>query len=218
MKKVVVLLAAAIIAITVCLLFIINRGVSLRLAPVIGPTLLNVGTKEMARSIVVRLTPEFQTSDYIILGADRANILHQSLIEMMREEFKRDFGRDASLVFEVSQIRSCAIPCWIIVNPITANELSPNPLIDQYIKPAGRNYFTLSMLPFDRKVVVPDHCNSEQRVPFDCVVPLTVRETLRKMKSEQPHFIVRKYNDRDFFLLIETPPPVEIPDPASGAE
>lgn len=197
----------AITIITACMIYLLKKGVSLRLAPVIGPTLISVGPTEMARSIVVRLTPQFQGSHYMILGLISENTLQKEVLEEIKKEIHKDFGQvpevlnsaDATL----EQIQNCQKPCWILVTQAQANELEPNNFIERAIKPTGRRYFNLSFLNFSRELEVAESCNNEQRVTFDCLVPLAVRESKKKMKSNDQYYFVRSYNENDYFVFFE---------------
>lgn len=203
MKKLIVVLIAAFSIITACLIYLIKEGISLRLGRVIEPTLISVGEAEMARSLVSRLTPILQHSKYIVFGIDKEDPQTQTLLEKLESEFKKDFKQSPQIVSANSAfLAQCQAPCWIMTVPGESTHLQPSDLLGKLEK-LGTNYFTVSILRFDRDIEVPEHCEKEKRISIDCVTPLAVREARRKFKEDSPYFFVRNYNEQDYFLFLE---------------
>lgn len=185
------------------MIYLIRHGVSLRLEPVIDPTTITVGDPEIARALLFRLTPQFQPAHYLVIGRDPSDPQANTIIEDLVSEFERSFKVTPNVIRDLSKFETCEKPCWIVTDQKSANQLSPNLLIEQKIRPTQKDYFTLTILNFSRDVEVPDHCDAERRVSDDCLIPLAVRSVKRKFKEDQKYFFVTGYFEQDYFLMIE---------------
>lgn len=197
------MLIAAFALITACMIYLIKEGVSLRLGRVIEPTLLSLGEVGIAHGLIGRLTPIFQPSRFVVFGIDKEDEQVQAILRSLETEFKKDFLKSPNFSTSESDfVKDCPAPCWIIAAPGESTHLEPSELIEK-LKQTGETFFTISVLRFDRKAEVPQHCESEKRISIDCVTPLAVREARRKFKEDSPYFFVSSYNERDYFLFLE---------------
>lgn len=209
MKKLFAILGLVAIIITVCMIYLVRKGVSLRSEPLIRPTVISADQRNIASHTVLRIFPELQNVDYILWGVLPESPDNQLLMTHFVEEYYKKLlapphviqnGLEAS----AEEFEKCARPCWIKMPHNGANELTPNAFVTEKIKPLNRHYITVTVMPFTGDEVVPEYCDQQKRVTLECITPVSVREIHRKMKDpKQLYFFLRKYNDRDFFLFVQ---------------
>lgn len=205
-------IVAATLIITVCVLFLLFKGIGLRSAPLIQPSVISNGLVNIPHSIVYRLFQEFQNSDFVLWGISEDEKLNSFLIAETKAEYIKLFKKEVTIVSLSSQssqagdrtIKSCPKPCWVLMPFKDAHQLSDNNFIKTHQKQFENNYFTLTLIKFNRNNVVSDKCESQKRLDLDCLISLSIREARRRFKLEnQKYFFLRKYNLSDYFLFVE---------------
>ncbi|MFS4459233.1 hypothetical protein [Bdellovibrio sp. HCB2-146] len=210
MKKIGFLLGGAFVIITVCMLYLVRKGISLRTAPLIKPTEISTDRHNIAEHLVLRLFPELQSNDIILWGILPENAESQALVQMAASDYERMFKTPVHFISNaesatLQDFQNCKKPCWILLAKDKANELTPNEFIDKNIQPLNRPYITLTLVNFTGAEEVTDACENQHRLHLDCLVPLSVRDAKKKMKDPNKlYFFLRKYNDRDYFLFTQT--------------
>ncbi len=212
MKKLIALLTFCSVVISGVLIYLVLNGISLRSAPIIKPSIMTSDQKNVAEAVILRLFPDLQGAEYVVIGLRAELTESQQLLNLLKSEYEKQFGREISILPDAAAVtqlefQSCRTPCWILTTQDKSNELTENPLLSQWL-PAGsqRPYFNLTLIPFSSDAVVTDFCIEEKRLTLDCLIPLSIHEAKRKMKDPlQRYFFVRKYNERDYFLFTQEP-------------
>lgn len=221
MNKVWFALIGAMVLIAAVMMFLVMKGVGLRAAPLIRPSLMDADLQIVASSTVSRLYPELQKTPLIVLGVLPLNERRQLLLKQLTEAFKKTFQKEPGQLdlstapaggeSITDQLAACPRPCWILGPLMEANELAGTTSSNQglmevraALQNSGEVYFNLSAIDFDRVVETPVDCLDEKRLSYRCLAPLVVHDSLRKMKDAvAKYFFLRKYNERDYFLFLE---------------
>ncbi len=213
MKKVMAALALSLLIISACIFYLLRTGISLRPAPLIMPSVMSEDQSHVASAIVHRLFQEFQDSHYVLWGVlpeteDSVRILNLAVQEYEKTfHLSVNFIRDAETASE-EYLRACKKPCWLLISNKKANQLDLKPeagsFIESHLRPLNLPFFTLTFIPFQKNTVVTDECNNQKRLSLDCLVSVSVREAIRKMKDpSKRYFFMNKYNEIDYFLFLQ---------------
>ncbi len=218
MKKIITLLSLAFVFISACLVYLIIHGVSLRTAPLIKPSTF-ITMEEVAEKLVLRLFPDFQSSDYVLWGVLPLNAESQQLLESMQKDYEKVFHRKVSLLRNAREaspedLRKCGAPCWLLLPREEANELKSPNFFESKILPLNRPSFNVTWMNFSPTEQPSQTCLEEKRLDLECVEKLSVRDTQKKMQGPGRFFFLRKYNERDFFIFIQEM--FATPAPGSG--
>ncbi len=211
MKTIVAILSVCFVLITACIMYLVRSGVVIRAQPYIRPTVVSTDFKNVPDQVFRRLFPDFQSIDYVVWGLDFNQAEDQQLLSTVKELYEKQFGRPVQLLMGVDKadrtaVQSCTRPCWIVVNPDEAHSLQPNAFIESSILPLQAPYFTLSRMSFDQaKEETPAECVPEKRLDAECLKWVSLVEEKKKIGrlGDQRYFLLRKYLDQDYFLLIQ---------------
>lgn len=212
MKTITTILTFGFLIITACIIYIIKSGVSIRTAPIIKPSIISQNFENVPQGLFLRLFPDIQQAHYIIWGVSQNSNEVQKTLAIMKERYEHELKTPVQFIYNSinlskEDIEKCKKPCWIYLPEDAANELKPNIWIQQNIRSLGREYFTLTWIPFNRNPEIPDYCLKEKRLDLECLKVISIKEVKQKMPENQKrYFFVRKYMDRDYFLFIENPP------------
>lgn len=176
--------------------------------PLIKPTVMQASMQNVAEGVVLRLFPELQNTHYVVFGILPLTEEKQLLLNKMREEYKKIFHAEVNLLMKdsglaVDEVAACNKPCWILLPEEQANELTPNQFIQTRLSDFNLSYITLTWVEFDRDVQPSEFCLSEQRLTLECMGPVAFAEIERKMRDPGRYFTLRKYNEKDLFLIIQ---------------
>ncbi|MBO9666830.1 MAG: hypothetical protein J7501_08445 [Bdellovibrio sp.] len=183
----------------------------MRSEPLIRPTVISEDQRNIAAHTVLRLFPDLQMNHYILWGVLPEAPDTQLMMTHFVEVYYKTFHTPAHVIQDglkatPEEIKNCEKPCWILLPTELAHELTPNEFIQKNIQPLGRPFFSISYMPFTGNETVTEACNAEQRLTYECVTPIAVREVSKKLKDPQAkYFFMRKYNERDFFLFVQKP-------------
>ncbi|WP_413290396.1 hypothetical protein [Bdellovibrio sp. HCB337] len=211
MKKLIILLALAFVIISVCMIYLVKSGVSLRSAPIIRPSDMSEDRSNIAHALVYRLSPEFKDAHYILWGFLPQNSESQKVFAHTRTEYEKVFQQPVHILENAeaateADLQACEKPCWLLVSKDKAHELTKNEFIEQKLRPLNRSYFSMTWLAFTKAEQVPDFCVQEKRLTLECLRVLGIHEFQRKMKPGHQHFFLKKYKDTDFFLFFQESP------------
>lgn len=203
MKKVFWLMGSAFLLITACIVYLIINGVSLRSAPYIKPTPVQEGV--IGSHVHLRLFSDWKNVDYVFWQYNPESphfALEEStrlqILELLKNQTQIQMNIAAS--DQASDLQNCPRPCF--VNTVQAHQLSPNPVITEWIQ--SSKFITVSWLYFDRDVQVPQSCVELKRLTLDCITPLVVHQNRKKMKlKDAKYFLMNKYLDQDYFIFVE---------------
>ncbi len=210
MKKIYYILGAALFIISVCMIILVIKGVSLRSAPIIKPSPVDNKYQNITYGIIRRMFPSFQKTDYVVWGIkSEADAEVETIFELLQNEHRVQLGTQPNVIHwtedtTADEIRNCIKPCWITMEREKAHSLKLNDSLKSIQTILGLNYFSLTFLEFKRDQFVPQVCETEQRLDFACMTPLAVREVHKYFKRDDiRYFFTRSYNEIDYFLFIE---------------
>lgn len=211
MKKVALFLSLSIVIIAGIIVHLMRSGISLRSEPLIKPTVVDADHRNVAAHFVLRLYPELLNTHYLIFGILPETEESQRVLSLMTEEFFKLIKQPVQILrnaetLSAAEIAACHKPCWLLVDRQKANQLTPNEFIDQKIRPLNQPFMNLTYVPFRGDEEVSDFCNNEKRLTLECLGPVAVRDVHRKLKDHsQRYFFLRKYNNLDYFLFVQSP-------------
>lgn len=208
MKIISWILGLGFLIITACILYVIKSGVSIRTAPMIKPAAVSADFTNVPQSLFLRLFPDLQQSHYILWGVSQNSSEVQKTLSILKDRYELEFKKPVHFIYDglaatLSDVEKCPHPCWILFPEEQAHELNANSWQQKNLHPLQRTYFTLTWISYERNLQVQEHCVAEQRLDLECLKQVSVNEVRRKM-PEPRSFFMRKYMDRDYFLLVET--------------
>ena len=188
-----------------------HDGVSIRSAPIISPSPQGAEYKNVASSVMNRLFPDFQMSSFVVIGFPFDLKAAPQIMNDLKADYEKQFNKTVTLLSDdaeltVEKISQCRLPCWILTSESKANELSEDNKISQLLdQMGGLKHFHITLIPF-QDVPEPSHdCIAEKRLTLKCLIPLSIHEVRKKFKDPSiAYFFMRKYQDRDYFLFIQT--------------
>lgn len=210
MKRLFLILGAAFLIISGCLLYMVVKGIGLRAAPLIRPSEISADRANIARALVHRLFPEFQGAQDVVWGLLPETELSRDVINGALHEYEQVFGKKVSVLLDAASadeatLRACAPPCWLFLDRHEANELTEHDFLKTRLAPRGLPYINITLVEFPSATVeIPPGCEEEKRLSLRCLVPLVIHESARKMTNpDAKYFFLRQYNERDFFLFLQ---------------
>lgn len=210
MKKVYYILGAALVIITICMILLVFKGVSLRSEPIIKPSPVDAKYENITYGVIRRMFPSFQKTDYVVWGiSPSTSSEEETIFELLQNEHATQFGARPQVLRWTPQttpedIKKCLKPCWIEIAKESASSLKANDSLKSIQAVLGTNYFSITFLEFERDMPVPPVCETEQRLDFNCILPVAVREVRKYFKQvDTRYFFTRAYNEIDYFLFIE---------------
>ncbi len=193
------------------LIMLTRDGIAIRSAPIIAPSPQGVDYKNVAKSIVNRLFPDFQMSNYVVIGSPADLKMGPQIINDLKINFEEQIQKKVTLLADdgyltPETIAKCPQPCWILTSEIHANELSGLNILPQILdKMENTNHFHITLIPFSSVPTPSEACIAEKRLSLQCLIPLSIHEVSKKFKdSAISYFFMRKYQDRDYFLFLQT--------------
>lgn len=206
MKKILILLAIAFAIISVCMIMLTTKGVSLRAATLISPSTVQDFPKHVAEVVVHPLFPAFKSNDILLVGVSAGSRM-EALLPEIRAAAEVRLKTAFHVPVDPGRLEECPRPCWVVVKPEEAQQLVPNDYIDKVVRPLGRRFFTLNLIEFDSfDPTRLEFCEAEKRLDLECLVTLSIKAAHRKMKDPaQRYFFMRKYNHSDYFLFVQKP-------------
>jgi hypothetical protein len=184
------ILIFALIFITSVTIYLVRQGAALRSAGVIKPSEIGSDFDVIGRSLALRMFPEFQSSPKVIwyFHPDQESLLRIARVAHLNLQLDpKPELIDARFLAKAPE---CSGPCWIISNAAIP-DIEKSSVLEIWTE------------FFDRDEPVPPKCHQQKIMEPDCVRPISIREVHRKLKSENPHFFMRRYLEREFFLYIE---------------
>lgn len=209
MKTITALIGFAFLLITACILYLVKEGVSLRSAPIIKPSVISQDFHNVPDGIFIRLFPDLQKSHFLVWGVSQNNQEVQKTLSIMKELYEKEFRTDVHFIYQgeditPSDLQKCPKPCWILVPENKGSALGPRSWLLDQVLALDPDFISISWVPFQRDVQVPESCVQEKRLDLDCLKVLSVQEVAKKFKEKnQRYFLMRKYMDHDYFLFIE---------------
>jgi hypothetical protein len=209
MNKVYISLGLAFSIIAACMIYLVIEGVSLRTEPIIKPSPIDDEYKNITFGVVHRMFPDLQGAEYVIWGLMPYTSEEAKILELLQAEHFVQLGLRPNIILINAKttdddIKNCAQPCWIVVDKNQASGLGENPILARIRGLRGEKYFSVTLQEFELDMKVPETCDTEKRLDFDCILPVSVREVRRRMKVDGPrYFFMRRYNEKDNFLFMQ---------------
>ncbi|NUN06520.1 MAG: hypothetical protein HUU57_12245 [Bdellovibrio sp.] len=196
---------------TFVMIKVTHDGVSIRSAPIISPSPQGDAGKNISVAVVTRLFPDFQNASYVTIGSPTDMDLGVQVINDLKSTYEGQFKKNVTLLkddgqLSLEKIAQCAIPCWILTSETQAHELSNQNPIPQILNTLqGIEHFSLTLIPFSNVPETTEECVAEKRLSLHCIIPLSIHQVRKKFKDPAvAYFFMRKYQDRDYFLFIQT--------------
>lgn len=211
MKTLLIFFTVFCVGASIILLKITRDGASIRSAPIIGPSPQGEEYKNVGPAVVTRLFPDFQMSHYVVIGSPKSLTAGPQIINDIKIAYEKQFQKNVNLIADNEDLsekalEECSSPCWILTTESQANELvADNKIIQALNKMKNINHFHLTLIPFSSVPEPSQECVSELRLSLKCLIPLSIHEVRKKFKDPAvSYFFMRKYQDRDYFLFIQT--------------
>lgn len=211
MKKFFVLLAISCLFAAAVLIKLTREGVSIRSAPIIAPSPQGVGSSNVAKSLVKRLFPDFQMAQYVVLGRASGFDMGTQIIKDLKIKYEEEFRKTVTLLIDngnldAEAIAKCLQPCWILTSETQANELAEPQRIPMILNSMTKiSHFHITFIPFSNIPSPPQDCIDKKRLTLSCLISLSIHEVSKKFKNPAvSYFFMRKYQDRDYFLFLQT--------------
>ena len=197
MKKVIFAFAVAFLIIATCMIYLVRHGVSLRTEPIIKPSPIDAEYKNISYAIVHRLFRELNENDILVWGLDASKKEHLDILTATQAEYEQKSQKKVTLL-QANSDQLCPKPCWLLSEVNQAGEQA------RMLTAAGRTSAALMMLPFTLQAEVSPKCETEKRLEFDCIMPVSVREVRRKIKDHTKRlFFMRRYEEKDHYLFLQ---------------
>lgn len=213
MNRVNILIITGLVVITACMGYLIYRGISLRSAPLIQPSVVDADLKNVAHSTVQRLHREFEDAHYVVIGLLPETVESGKILRMMADEYEKVFSRTVKIVEDNAALtpeilEACEKPCWILTGRDQAHALGEKSQLRGWLEARSGKTMSISLLSYTGNEEVSAFCHEQKRLTFECLRPVSVREVRRRMKKPaERYFFMRQYLENDFFLFIQEPPP-----------
>ena len=211
MKIIFVIFGIFCLVASVIMVNLTRGGVSIRSAPIIAPSPQGAEYKNVAVAVVTRLFPDFQTAGYVVIGSAPDLKMGPQIINDLKLAFEAQFKQNVRLIADdanltLDALAKCEKPCWILTSETQANELSADNRIPKMLdKLESVNHFHLTLIPFSNVPNPSAACIAEKRLSLPCLTELSIHEVSKKFKDPtMSYFFMRKYQDRDYFLFIQT--------------
>lgn len=210
MKKISALIILIASIITACMFYLVFTGISLRSAPLIQPSIISGDYRNIATGLIHRLFHELQDAHYILWGVLPETKESKLILELVAEEYQKTFHQSIQIIDDTissssKKIRNCTKPCWLLISDTKAHQLERNNFIENFFVSPEESFITLTVVLFNRDAAVSTECETQKRLNLNCLISVSIREVRRKMKDlKQRYFFLRKYNENDFFLFIES--------------
>ena len=203
MKSVNALLALCLVFISAVVIYLTLQGTALRSAGVIKPTVLDSENRLLPKSVALRLFPEFQsTKNTIWIPAVELQGQVSPVVRSIHDYYKNlkiksvpklvfvDRETLPSDNFDGEQSR-----WWIFESE---NEAVLNAVREMESEPT-----MIYLAEFKRDETVDPSCETEKVLSRQCLKAVAVREVRKKIRSPEPYFFMRRYNDHEFYLFLE---------------
>lgn len=211
MKILTVIFGIFCVVASVIMVNLTRDGVSIRSAPIIGPSPQGVEQKNVAVAVVSRLFPDFQNADYVVIGSSSEFKIAPQIINDLKLVYEQQFRKNIRILADSADLNletlaKCEKPCWILTSETQSNELSINNRLPKMLDSLENvNHFHLTLIPFRTVPNPSETCIAEKRLSLSCITELSIHEVSKKFKDPMvSYFFMRKYQDRDYFLFIQT--------------
>lgn len=208
MKWVYSAIVASLVLISAISVFLIKKGVSLRTAGVIKPSVISPEIGIVGSSVALRLFPDFSASDYVfwiypnedhVTEVDRiVEVASLNLKDPRQKQVKNLLW--VKMIVDQQAISDCSTPCWIQISAEQMEILKPS-LSQKFQDKSVFIYVNY----FNRNIAPDPTCENLKVLNKECVVPISVREIHRKLEKQDRYFFMRRYLDHDFYLFLENP-------------
>jgi hypothetical protein len=184
---------------------LVTNGVALRSAGVIKPTLIGSDDRHIAKSLALRLFPDFQTYKNVVWVPEPGleNRVDE-LLSLTRMKLKEEQTNLFPEFIKASDVES--------KEPVPSSETyfwwqfpaNWEPKLKSFKQILGyENFVVIFISTFERNHNVPTKCEDIKILTHECLRDAAVREVRKKLKSSEPYFFMRRYQANEFYLFIE---------------
>jgi hypothetical protein len=194
-------LISALVMISGISVYLVQRGTALRPAGVIKPSEIQPDIDVIGRSLALRLFPEFHSSQNVVWRIEKDQPELMRIVQIAHLNYQTP--QKPRLIDNRNSDQpdfSCDGSCWFVFWADSAA------LSDSVAKFKQEPSIEIFIHYFNRDEAVPSYCEDQKIMEISCIRPVSVREVRRKMKTDKPHFFMRRYLDNEFFLYLEKSP------------
>jgi hypothetical protein len=174
----------------------------------IKPTLYNEDNKLLAKSVSLRLFPEFQSNPNTVwIPSEKMEASAPSIIAAIIDHYKSLKVSSIPHVIlvkaesDLQKNNELNIQKWWIFPSVSDSILDKAQALSLFSE-TEPNIIYIS--EFKRDDIVPQNCEIEKQLSHECLKAVSVREVKKKFKSNSPYFFMRRYNENQFYLFIES--------------
>ncbi len=209
MNKMKILFTSAFVVIVACMIYLVWNGIALRTQPIIKPSVIKNNGQNIYKGVVLRLAPVLKEARYVIFGFapldEKTSQLFLGMVSEAEELLKQKIQVIDGVHARASEIEKCEKPCWILVPPGMASEMTGSDWLRQNISERTEEWISVTHFYFGRPpLALTERCGEQKRLSFDCLLEVSVNEVSRKLKSDnEKYFFMRNYLDRNYLLFVE---------------
>jgi len=180
---------------------IIKKGVTLRLQPLIKPTVLEKNLEPMARHLFLRMFPDFQQVDYVILNFEVKSSETELFFSQITNEFEKKLNQKINTLSQsFVSINDCPAPCWAISN--SESELGE---WKKQLTEKSKKWIVIHWKSYEKVESVPEVCLNQRILSQECLRPVAVNDVKKRLKDPKArYFFLKKYLDTDFYLFVKS--------------
>ena len=193
MKKIFWALGLSFVVISILLLVIVKRGVIVRPQPLIKPTVIQEDFEPVAKYVVLRMFPDFQSTDYVIWKLDPRNSEAELFQQRILQEYTHLFAKPVNVLSLGQPIDSCPKPCWVF-----------SAISEVEVKQLSERFIVVSWVNFESVENIPDDCMNKKILDSRCIKFVSLKSIEKKLKDPNArYFFLHKYIDQYFYLFVQ---------------
>lgn len=200
MKSIFWIFATVFLIISAAMIWIVKSGVTIRMQPLIKPTVVGENLYPMARHLFLRMFPDFQQTDFVLWSLDTSSSEAELFLSQMVQEYESQLKSVRYFDEAKNPIESCPSPCWAVSS--TQEKLSE---WKQKLTNSGKKWISISWKSYSNVESVSEECLTQKVLSQNCLLPVAVNDVKKKLKDPKArYFFLKKYLDSDFYLFVKT--------------
>jgi hypothetical protein len=199
-KKIYWIFGIVFLIISLAMVAIVKRGVTLKLQPLIKPTQMEINLEPMARHLFLRLFPDFQQAEYVIWNFESETKDTKLFYSQISSRFESEMKKINFFDPNSSLLEDCLAPCWM-----TSTSLSQLTELKQKFAGTDKKWIVIHWKSYHAVEDVSEVCLNQKVLSEDCIRPVAVNDVKKRLKDPKArYFFLKKYLDRDFYLFVKS--------------
>lgn len=199
-KKIYWIFGIVFLIISLAMVAILKRGVTLKLQPLIKPTKLEVNLEPMARHLFLRMFPDFQQAEYVVWNFESETKETELFYSQVSSRFESEMKKINFLDPNSSLLEECAAPCWV-----TATSASQLTELKKQLEGTDKKWIVIHWKTYHAVEDVSEVCLNQKVLSEDCIRPVAVNDVKKRLEDPNVrYFFLKKYLDRDFYLFVKS--------------